>query len=79
MNRNLLAYILAGLGALLGVLLVFGIVIGIGWPWWVGIFLLVGMAGMALVAVILRKFLLRKKEQEFVSQIIEQDNAYIRA
>ncbi len=79
MSKNLLLSIVIGLGALIGILLVFGIVIGVGWPWWVGIFLIIGLIGVGLVGIIIKKVLLKKKEQEFVSQIIEQDNAYIQS
>lgn len=59
---------------LLVLLLVFGLVLLIGWPWWVGFFVLLGLIGLGLGLVILRKFLKRRREQMFVHQIIEQDD-----
>ncbi len=60
---------------LLALLLVFGLVLLIGWPWWVGFFVLLGLIGMVLGLVVLKKFLKRRKEQMFVHQIIEQDES----
>jgi len=60
--------------AVLGILVVFGVVLGIGWPWWVGFFLLLGLIGIGLGLIYVKKLLLRKREQKFVSQIIEQDD-----
>ncbi len=56
-------------------LLLFGLALWIGWPWWVGFFLLVGVAGAALVAVLVRKVLMRRKEQMFVQDVIAQDES----
>ncbi len=61
------------------VLLIFGIVLVIDWPWWVGIFILFGLFGIGVALIFLRKILLRKREQRFVSQIIEQDESYARS
>ncbi len=57
------------------ILLIFGLTLWIGWPWWVGFFLLVGVAGAALAAVLVRKMLLRRKEQMFVQDVIAQDES----
>lgn len=65
--------------ALLGILVVFGVVLGIGWPWWVGFFLLLGLVGIGLGLIYVKKLLLRKREQKFVSQIIEQDDSYLKS
>lgn len=62
------------LAALL-ILLLFGLALWIGWPWWVGFFLLVGLVGAALVALVVRKVLMRRREQMFVHQVIAQDEA----
>jgi type VI secretion system protein ImpL len=59
----------------LAVLLVCGLVLLIGWPWWVGFFVLLGLAGLALGGWVLRKFLKRRREQYFVHQIVAQDEA----
>lgn len=64
---------------ILVVLLIFGIVLIVDWPWWVGIFILLGLVGIGAGLIYLRKILLRKREQRFVSQIIEQDESYIKS
>jgi len=61
--------------AALALLLVFGIVLVIGWPWWAGFFVLVGLAGIGIGLVFLKKILLQRREESFVHQIIEQDEA----
>jgi type VI secretion system protein ImpL len=60
---------------LLVVLLVFGLVLLIGWPWWVGFFALLGLIGLGLAGVLVVKILKRKKERMFVHQIVAQDEA----
>jgi type VI secretion system protein ImpL len=62
---------------LLVLLLVFGGVLLLDWPWWVGIFILLGLLGLGLGLVFLRKIWLRRREQRFVDQIIEQDDSYL--
>ncbi len=59
----------------LAVLLVFGLVLWIGWPWWVGFFMLVMVIGLILGLVVLRKVLGRRREQMFVHQVIAQDES----
>ena len=59
----------------LAVLLVFGLVLWIGWPWWVGFFVLIGLLGLGLGFILVRKIWVRRREQMFVHQIIEQDEA----
>ncbi len=60
------------------ILLVFGGVLLLDWPWWVGIFVLVGLIGLGIGLLFVRKIWLRRREQRFVHQIIEQDEAYIK-
>ena len=67
------------IGAILLVfLLVFGIVLFIDWPWWVGLFILLGLVGLWLGLVFIKKIWLRRREQQFVDRIIEQDDAYLK-
>ncbi len=77
--KKLLVKIFKGLLVLtlfvLVILLVFGLVLLLGWTWWVGFFILLGLAGLFLGVLVLRKYLKRRKEQMFVHQIIEQDEA----
>jgi len=64
------------LAALLLTGLVFWMVLGLGWNWWVGVFILLGLLGLVLGLVVLRKIVLRRREQRFVQQVIEQDEVY---
>lgn len=64
---------------LFAVLLLFGLVLGIGWPWWVGLFILTGLLGLGVGLVFLKKVLGRRREQRFVNQVIEQDQHYLKS
>jgi len=64
---------------LLAFLLVFGFVLSIGWPWWVGFFVLLGLVGLWIGLLFLKKTLLRRREQRFVQEVIAQDNAHMTA
>lgn len=59
-------------------LLTFGLVIWMHWPWWVGLFFLIGYCGLFLSWLFIRKVVLRRREQNFINQVVEQDNAVIR-
>ncbi|MDY6952201.1 MAG: type VI secretion protein IcmF/TssM N-terminal domain-containing protein, partial [Thermodesulfobacteriota bacterium] len=63
---------------LVGVVLVFGIVLFLAWPWWVGFFVLLGFLGLWLSYLFFRRILLRRREQNFVHQIIAQDDSYLK-
>ena len=60
------------------VLVVFGLVLWLDWPIWVGFFLLLGLAAVGVAALFLRKVLHRRREQRFVQEVIEQDEARIK-
>lgn len=62
---------------LLGLLLVFGIVLSLDWPWWVGFFILLGLVGIWLGLLFLKKIWLKHREERFVEQIIGQDDSYL--
>jgi len=64
---------------LLTILLILGAVYLLDWPWWVGLFLLLGLLGLGIGLLFLRKILLRRREQRFVQQVIEQDEAHVRS
>lgn len=66
-------------GGILVVLLAFGIVLILDWPWWVGFFLLLFLAGLVLGGFFLRKIWLRRKEQNFINDMSEQDMARLQA
>ncbi|UCH19936.1 MAG: type VI secretion system protein ImpL, partial [Deltaproteobacteria bacterium] len=63
---------------LLIILVVFGIALILDWPWWVGLFLLLGLLGLFLGLMFFRKVWLRRREQQFVNQVIEQDESYLK-
>ncbi len=69
-----LKYFLLAATAILVVLLVLGFVYLMSWPWWVGIFLVICLIGLFIGMLFLKKLLLRRKEQQFVQQVIQQDN-----
>ncbi|NVN91504.1 MAG: type VI secretion system protein ImpL [Desulfuromonadales bacterium] len=61
------------------VLMIVGIVLIFSWPWWVGIFLVLFVAGLVAGAIFLRKILIRRREQNFVSDMGEHDLAALKA
>ncbi len=65
--------------AALAILVVFGIVLMLDWPWWTGFFLLAGLLGLGIGVLFLRKIWLRRREQRFVQQVIEHDEAHLRS
>ena len=60
-------------------LLIFGAVLMIGWPLWVGIFFVIGLLGVILGGIFVKKLMARKNEQRFVQQIIAQDDSRIKS
>lgn len=77
--RKLLKLTLLIAACILVVLLIFGIVIVLDWPWWVGLFLLLLLVGMVFGFIFARKLWLRRREQNFVRDISEQDLARFHA
>jgi len=69
-----LKYLLYLMLAVVAVLFILGLVYLMNWPWWVGIFLALALVGLVIGAWFLKRLLLRRKEQQFVQQVIEQDN-----
>jgi len=55
-------------------ILIFGILLWTQWPLWVGIFIVIGIIGIFFAFVFLKKSFLRKREQRFVNQIIDNDS-----
>ena len=62
---------------MLGLALIFGLVLFLGWPWWVGFFVLTGLVGFAIGIVFLKKLFQRNREQQFVQQVIHQEESYV--
>jgi type VI secretion system protein ImpL len=71
-------YFLCAAAAVLCALLIFGFVLMMAWPWWVGIFLVLVLLGLLAGALFLRKLMARRREQQFVQQVIEQDDAQLK-
>jgi len=76
---KVLKWFLIVAAVLLGLVLVFGIVLSLDWPWWVGFFVLLGLLGVGLSLVFFRKIWLRRREQDFVQEIIAQDDSYVKS
>lgn len=62
--------------SLLLVGIVLGVVLSMGWSWWVAVFILLGLLGLVIGFMLLRKIWLRRVEQRFVQQVIAQDEAH---
>lgn len=74
---KLLKLILILTGVVLVLLLIFGLTLGLGWPWWVGLFILAGILGLWLGIIFFKKLWQRRQEQHFVNQVIDQDDYYL--
>jgi len=70
-------FLIIALVAFVGIA-VFAGVIWAKWPLWVCFFIAAGIIGVFLGLLFVQKLLARKREQKFVSQIIEQDNAALK-
>lgn len=49
------------------------------WPWWFGVAIFLGVVGVWVAILYIRKYFLRKREREFVRRVIAQDTAAIQA
>ncbi len=65
--------------AALVLLLIFGLVLMAGWPWWVGFFFLIGILGIILFVIFIKKLLARRSEKNFVHQVIAEDESRIKS
>ncbi len=61
--------------AALAVCFSFGLVMMLGWPWWLGFFVLLALVGLVAGIFAIRRIRLRQKERLFVHQVIAQDEA----
>ena len=66
------------LAFILVILLVFGVVLSLDWPWWVGLFLLLILIGLGMAFLFFRKVWLKRREEQFVQQIIDQDESHLK-
>lgn len=70
----ILKYLLYVICALLVLLVIGGLLYLMNWPWWVGIFLALVVAGSGIGLLFLKRLLSRREERQFVQEVIEQDN-----
>lgn len=59
-------------------LLLTGLTIWMQWPKWITLFIVLGIVGIWFAGLFIRRFFLRRREQHFVHQVIEQDEARMR-
>lgn len=76
---RILKVVLAVSVTALAVLLVFGFALLMHWPLWVGLFLVLLLAGLAIGGVALWKLWKRRREQRFVQEVLDQDESRIKA
>ena len=62
---------------ILVVLLVFGLVLWIGWPWWMALFLLAIIAALTVAGIFTYRILRKKREENFSHEVIAQDKERI--
>ena len=60
------------------VLLVVGLVLLLDWPWWTGFFFILFFIGLAIGVFWLRKMILRRREKQFVNQIVSHDDMQLK-
>jgi type VI secretion system protein ImpL len=63
----------------LAILLVFGLVLSVGWPWWMGFFVLLGLLGVVIGFLFFRRIWLKRREQSFVDEVIAQDESRLKS
>src|SRR4030065_1445646 len=73
-----LKYGLIAVALFLAIILVFSLVLLLDWPWWMGFFLLLVLIGLGIGFLFLRKIWLKRKEEKFVQQVIEQDESNLK-
>ena len=66
------------MAVLLLVSLIFAVVLLLDLPWWMGFFLFLILVGLGIGFLFLRKIWLRRREQQFVQQVIEQDESRLK-
>ena len=77
--KRILKYILIFLAIAVVAGLIAWLVWAKGWPWWVGVALFLGVMGLWISFLFVRRYLLRRKERAFVQRVIAQDQAAIQA
>ncbi|MCX8117630.1 MAG: type VI secretion system protein ImpL [Desulfobacterota bacterium] len=74
-----LKYALIGMAFLFVILLAFALVLLLNWPWWMGFFLVLFLLALGVLFLLLRKIWLKRREERFVQQVIEQDESNLKA
>jgi len=72
--KSLLALIAV---ALVGLLIV-GLVLVLDWPWWTGFFFVLFFICLGIAIYLLRKMMLRRREKQFVDQIVSHDDMQLK-
>ena len=47
------------------------------WPWWAGVAIFLGLMGLILGGLFLKKWLFRRREEKFVKRIVEHDESVL--
>lgn len=80
--KKILAIFIKSLLVLVAVVLVALLIVGavllLDWPWWTGFFFVLFFLGVALGIYLIRKMLLRRREKQFVDQIVSQDDMLLK-
>ncbi len=77
LRKILKVFLILAAIALIGII-VFAVVLSLGWPWWVGIFISIGLLGLWIAYLFVRRIMNKRREQQFVHEIIEQDEAQLK-
>ena len=77
MLKKILSVLFVILGLLLLAGLYYWVVFIQGYPWWFGASVIMGIFGLIVSLLFLKKFFLRARERKFVQRIIDQDEAII--
>jgi len=48
------------------------------WPWWMGASIFIGIIGIVVAVIFLKRYLLRRREKKFVQRVVELDEAAIK-
>jgi len=59
-------------------LLVVGLILLLDWPWWTGFFFVLFFIGLAIGIFLIRKMMLRRREKQFVDQIVSRDDMQLK-
>lgn len=60
------------------ILLIAGLILMLDWPWWTGFFFVLFFIGLGIGVFLVRKIVLRRREKQFVNQIVSQDDMQLR-